>query len=107
MKTRIPILLCFIVLAITQKSFGQAEVQAWGNLNGIRVQGELMAFESNLYLAGAKGSPVAITGREMQSPKFKREGASQIVTTKLGNIDFTETVTDLETGKAEVKINYT
>jgi hypothetical protein len=106
MKARIAVFFCLAVFSTALQSFGQAELQAWGNLTGIRVQGELMAFESSLCLLDEKSSPVALTGRELQSPKFSRDGAIQIVSTKLGNIEFTETVTDIDTGKVEIKVQY-
>jgi hypothetical protein len=103
--------LLFIIFAFAfpfiQRSFCQTELQAWGNITGIRVQGELMGFESSLRVVGNQWSSVTATGREKQNPKFSRDSIGrQVVITRLGSIALTETVTDLNNGKAGVNIKF-
>jgi hypothetical protein len=101
------IIFCFALSGTIENCFGQAELQAWGNITGIRVQGELMGFESSLCVAGNNWSSVTATGKEQQSPKFRRDSIGrQVVVTQLGGISFTETVTDAGTGKALVTIRF-
>ncbi len=85
---------------------GQAELQAWGNLTGIRVEGQLMPFESLIRVVGSDGISARSTGKEEQSPKFYRDSAGVTVSTKLGSIAFTEKVRDISSGKIVVGIRY-
>jgi hypothetical protein len=96
-----------VAFPFIEKSFCQTELQAWGNITGIRVQGELMEFESSLRVVGNQWSSVSATGRELQSPKFSRDSIGrQVVITRFGSIGLTETVTDLGNGKANITIKY-
>jgi hypothetical protein len=101
---RISIIGLLLFLCLTEKDFAQAELQAWGNITGIRVQGQLMAFETSFRMTGREDLLMSATGKEQQSPKFSRDGGKQIVVTSLGNVQFTETVTDLEQGIAQVSV---
>jgi hypothetical protein len=93
-----------IISFFNEKSNAQAELQAWGNLTGVRVQGELMGFESSLRMIGQSGSSMNATGKELQSPRFSRDSGRQVVVTSLGIVQFTETVTDAGPGIAQVTI---
>jgi len=56
-----------------------AEVQGWGSLRGIRVEGQLMAFGSSIRAVSADGTQTALSGRELvTNPTFRRDGANQI-----------------------------
>lgn len=72
------------------------EVMAWSNMTGVRMDGELVDFESTLRV----GNPdvyVEKTGRERQSNvQYHREGASQIVSIPLHGAHFTQKVTDVD-----------
>jgi hypothetical protein len=104
----LPIFICLVFSVVVETSYGQTELQAWGNITGIRVQGELMGFETSLCVVGDKWSSIAATGKEAQSPKFNRDSLGrQVVITHLGGISFTETVTDLLEGEASVGIQFT
>ena len=99
------IIFCLVLSAFMEKSYAQTELQAWGNITGIRIQGELMGFESSIRVVGNQWSSVTATGKEKQSPKFNRDSMGrQVVITSLGSIGLTETVTDLSEGKASVSI---
>src|SRR5450631_373848 len=101
------IIFYFAFSGMAENCFGQTELQAWGNITGIRVQGELMGFESSLRVVGSNWSSVTATGKEQQSPKFRRDSIDrQVVVTQLGGISFTETVTDTGPGKALVTIRF-
>lgn len=95
---------CVIFFVFPERSFAQAELQAWGNLTGIRVEGELMGFETSLRIVGKDGVSMNATGKEQQNPKFSRDSGRQVVVTQMGNVQFTEKVTDLEAGIAQVTI---
>ncbi|MVN20504.1 glycoside hydrolase [Mucilaginibacter arboris] len=90
-----------------QKTHAQTEVMPWGNITGIRVDGQLMEFESRLSVVGKDGIKTASTGKERQRPKYTREGNTQIVATKIDSLYFTEKVEDLSRGKTSVDIQLT
>ena len=83
----------------------QTEVMAWGNLTGIRVEGQLMEFETSLQVVGKDWSNTSATGKEKQSrPGYHREGTTQTVTTDFGGFRFSEIVKENGTGSAIVAI---
>lgn len=83
---------------------GQPEVMAWGNLTGIRVDGQLMAFESSVRVVGAGEAGVLRTAKERQSPRYRRDGDRQIVATRLDSLDVVQVVTAAGRGVAAVEV---
>lgn len=82
----------------------QTEVMAWSNMTGVRVDGELIDFESSLRVGHPKGD-MEITGKEKQSrPRYHREGDMQEVTTTLRGVKFHQQVTDRERGLVAISI---
>ena len=64
-----------------------------------------MSFESSIRVVADQWTTLAATARERQRPKFSRDSSGrQVVISSLGDIAFTETVTDIGTGKAGVLI---
>lgn len=107
-KYSVIILAVTLLLSISVKdAFGQAEVQSWGNITGIRKQGQLFEFESSLSVTGKSGSRTVSTGKEKQKPHFKRNGNQQIVTTSIDSLFFTEAVTDVSEGNINVAVDVT
>jgi len=82
----------------------QTEVMAWGNITGIRIDGQLMAFESSLRVSDKNWEHISTTARERQRPKYDREGSKQTVFTKIGTISFTQIVEDIESGISKVTV---
>lgn len=89
-------LVFFIFLPVYMNA--QTEVMAWGNITGIRIDGQLMEFESSLRVAGREWTAVNATGKERQRPRYDREGETQTVTTEVGSIKFLQVVN----GTAEI-----
>ncbi len=85
-------------------SFAQAELTAWGNLNGVRIDGQLMNFTTSICLIGPSMADVTGTGKEKQRPMYTRNGDKQLVTTELSQFSFTEEVQDTEHGAATINI---
>ena len=85
------------------KLYAQAELTAWGNLNGIRVEGHLMNFKTSMCLVGPSIAEVTETAKEKQHPIYTRKGDKQFVTSELSKFAFTEMIQD--TGNARIKIN--
>ena len=93
------------LLGLNSNLWGQAELQAWGNLNGIRMDGQLMKFETSILVAKNNWQKQIRTGKEKQSrPIYKREGNQQIVTTRIDSIRITKVVKDEEKGTASVDV---
>lgn len=101
MVKKISGLILFLLLA--SKGFSQTEVQPWGNIMAIRIDGQPVNFESSLRVVYNNWSGIHATGRERQRPKYERQGAQQIITTAIDSIHFTEIVED--GGKGTAKIN--
>lgn len=83
----------------------QTEVMAWGNITGIRIDGQLMEFETSYTVADPGWTIINATGRERQRPKYDRDGNKQTVNTKIGAIGINQIVEDTGSGKAKVSIS--
>jgi len=83
---------------------GQTEVMAWGNITGIRVEGQLMEFESSIRVVARDWTRIVATGKERQRPKYDREGDTQSVSTDFGGFRFSQEVKENGTGSSIVKI---
>jgi hypothetical protein len=103
-------LILIIVLAtvlsvgLIDKALSQPECMAWGNLTGIRVEGQLIEFESSLCLIGSDLTQVTQTAKEQQRPEYRLEGNRQTIKTSLGDISFVETVEGIGDGKALLNV---
>ncbi len=84
--------------------FSQTEVEPWGNITGIRIDGQLLKFETQINLVQKDGSRILTTGKERQRPKYSRKGNTQIISSNLDSLYFTQTVSDKGNGGAEVNI---
>lgn len=79
----------------------QTEVMAWGNLTGIRVDGELMDFETTLVVGGAH------SGRERYSYRYDRQDDVRQVSSTIERVAFVERVTDTARGCCHVSLQLT
>jgi hypothetical protein len=95
--------LSFILLFFAETAVAQSEFAPWGNIMGIRQQGQLFDFETSLKVVGKDGN-TASTAKEAQRPHYVRDGNKQIVTTNIDSLFFKETVTDIADGKISVNI---
>ena len=99
-------LLFFIscLLLIFNVAHSQGEVEPWGNITGIRTNGQLIPFETSLSLVENNWSSIKSTGQEKQRPKYMRDGSKQIINTKIDSVNFIETIEDSKNGSADVSI---
>ena len=98
-------LILLLLSCLVYKNAGaQTVLQPWGNIQGIRIDGELMPVNSNISVVKNNWSNVTYTARERQRPTYKRSGNTQIVTTKIDSLYFTEQVTDKGKGLADVTV---
>ncbi|MGN6637551.1 MAG: hypothetical protein ACTHJ8_01460, partial [Mucilaginibacter sp.] len=82
----------------------QAEFKPWGNLNGIRIKGQLFEFNSRIVVVGQDWSKMLATAKERQKPKYILNGNEQIVNTQIDSLHFTESVKDNGRGSAKITI---
>lgn len=82
----------------------QTEVMAWSNITGIRVDGQLMEFETSIRAVGKGWISQDATGKERHSTKYDREGNLQIVTSSIARCGFTQTVKENGKGSAVVSL---
>ena len=109
---KIPLMLFIITWMLLISGFrnrvnAQAYVEPWGNIQGIRVDGQLMKFKTSLEIVGPYWSHIMQTGKERQHPDYVRKGNKQIITSKLGTIRLKEIVTNLRPGIAKLHIIFT
>ncbi len=82
----------------------QTEVQAWGNITGIRANGQLHRFESSLRIVKNDWNTERASARERLWTNYRRQGATQIVRTLTDSLFITETVRDQAPGKVQIDI---
>jgi len=99
-------LVLFFVLH-TSVTNAQTELAPWGNITGIRIDGQLMDFETSLRVVHSDWSAMRQTAKERQRPHYERHGASQVVTTVIDSFYFSEEVSDAGRGAATVKVKAT
>ena len=71
-----------------QQAFSQVEVAPWGNITGIRKQGQLFNVETSLQFIKKGGNQIINTAREQQMPVYSRNGNVQTVTTGIDSLRF-------------------
>lgn len=96
-----------LLMTGVKNAYSQAEVEPWGNITGIRVQGQLFDFESSLRVISADGLRTVSTGKERQQPHYKRKGNTQEITTRIDSLYVKESVTDIAAGRIGIVIQVT
>ncbi|MEX1056005.1 MAG: hypothetical protein WED81_08230, partial [Rhodothermales bacterium] len=96
-----------LLFALASNASAQPEVMAWGNLTGIRVDGQLMPFESSLAVVSEDWTRIDRTAKERQRPSYSRDGNRQIVSTRLDSLFFEQVVEDLGSGAARIGVKVT
>ncbi len=86
--------------------FAQPEVYPWGNISGIRFDGELMELNTSLGVAGPTWSELSKTAKEKAQYNFRREGNTQFTNISMDPFFFDQSVEDLGGGNASVRINF-
>ena len=104
--SRIFLIAAFLSSLFVHQAYAQPEVEPWGNITGIRMDGQLMEFESSLRLVSKDGYTVGYTALERQRPHYSREENRQIIMTHIDSASFTEQVEDIGTGLAKVQVSY-
>lgn len=100
-------LVIFAFFQFNSRLTAQPELMAWGNITGIRVDGQLMEFETSFRVVENDWRSVNGTAKERQKTKYDREGSSQIVNTAISGISFSEMIDYCGRGCAVVKVKTT
>ena len=100
-------LACALLISTTHTAFSQIELEPWGNIRGIRIDGQLMEFETNLSVVQKNWASIKATAKEQQRPKYVRKGDQQIVTTNIDSLFFTKTVEEAGRGGVKVDVQFT
>jgi hypothetical protein len=96
------VIVLLLSATFANQAFAQAEAEPWGNITGIRRDGQLFDFESIIKIQ--RGNNFISTGKERQHPRFKRNGDEQIITTNIDSLYIKEVVKDESDGKASVTV---
>ncbi len=97
----------FLSVILHSALSAQPEVMAWGNITGIRVEGQLMEFESSVRVVEKGWLHYTSTGKERQQPKYDRDGLKQNITTSMKEFRFVEVVEDTGKELATVSVKTT
>jgi len=84
--------------------FSQTEVEPWGNISGMRIDGQLMEFETSILVVQKDWAGMQETGKERQRPKYARKENEQIISSNLDSLYFTESISDEAKDRAHVNI---
>jgi hypothetical protein len=103
-KYRPVVFFLFLLLTLAGPVYSQVEVEPWGNITGIRKDGQLFEFESSLRVKYNNGR-VHVTAMERQQPRYKRYGDRQEIATRIDSLFFKESVQDVDGGRAKVSLN--
>ena len=91
----------------TNMAFAQVEVQAWGNITGIRVEGELHQFETSVRLVfGDKWKYEWPTAQERHQTSFNRKGNLRTIKANMDSLFLDFAISDSQKGKAHVELNF-
>jgi hypothetical protein len=72
--TKTKLILMFLAgsLLAGLQSYAQTEIMAWGNLTGIRMDGELIEFETSFRIVEKDRAYAFVSGRERAQTTFRR-----------------------------------
>ncbi len=108
----------FLLAGLAGSAAAQPETMAWGNVTGIRMDGQLLELNSSMCVAQPDWSAVSRTGRERQTNSYSRSGKIETVSIQMRpprplrtqgidwNFAATETVEDTGPGTAKVDVEY-
>jgi hypothetical protein len=104
-KLNLTSLLFILFLFFAFNTHGQPELQAWGNMSGIRTEGQLLKFETSIFISRDGWESFAETGKEKQNrPIYTREGALQTVSTLIDSLFISKTVQSSGENEAGIKV---
>ncbi len=118
-STKFLALILLFMSAGSIPALAQPEVMGWGNLNGIRVDGHLLEFNTGLCVVQPEWAGFTRTAKERQTTTFTRSGSAVTVKYQIRptreirqqgaawTMNAVQTVTDSGPGKATVDVEFT
>lgn len=98
--------LLLLIGLVTATTYAQTEFTTWGNLTGIRVDNQLMEFNTSLALENQWGDTWA-TRKEGQKTDFKRTKDAKTFTYGMGEqIDWEEVISSEKEGQTQLDISF-
>lgn len=97
-------LFALVLCGLAMPTMAQTEVMAWSNITGVRVDGELIDFESSLRVGDVK-TYAEPTKKEWQQPQYHRFGDTQEVVTNVRKVKFIQRVTDIEKSRVHISLS--
>lgn len=111
MKIQHYLLVTILFVAISgrfsQEACAQPEFTTWGNMTGIRVDNQLMTFETSMSVVTPDWSKIWRTAKERQQTRFTREGNKKIFSYRVDSLFFTKTMEGTGPGMATVSVEFT
>ncbi|MCF4101189.1 hypothetical protein L1I30_05895 [Gillisia sp. M10.2A] len=86
-------------------NYAQTEFSTWGNITGIRVDNQLMEFNTNLVVID-KENKERKTRREGQKNDFQRQDSKKIFSYEMGKLDWKNSIQSFENGRSEISIEF-
>ncbi len=85
----------------------EPEVMAWGNLNGIRIAGELMEFKTSLRVVRPDWEAITETAKEKteQQHTYERKKHAQITSGRLGAVSYQQEFRSVAAGEISLAVN--
>lgn len=105
LKKGIPTLFLLALILTPFCGKAQAEFTTWGNMTGIRVDNQLLEFNTSLAIENKDGN-TRRTRKEGQDIDFKREGARKIFNYQMRDLEWNKSIETKNNGSAEVKISF-
>ena len=106
MKNVIPVIALLALFLLPQKGHSQAEFTTWGNMTGIRVDNQLMEFNTSLAVVN-QWNDTWRTRKEGQKIDFERNGDEKIFSYGMGDLQWKKSITSTGKGEAKVEVSFT
>ena len=104
-KTLLKICVFLAAAFLVNDARAQAEFTTWGNMTGIRIDNQLMEFNSSLAVENQWGDSWR-TRKEGQDIDFRRDGSKKIFTYQMKDLEWSKSIETLGKGKAEVAVSF-
>ena len=86
-------------------NFAQTEFTTWGNITGIRVDNQLMEFNSSLVVRDTSGVE-RVTEKEGQKILFKRNDNEKVFSYEMDSLNWNQVIKTPEKNRAEVAVDF-
>lgn len=96
------LLITLLLFGYANITMAQVEVMPWGNINGIRLNGQLVPFETSLRIQTQANGPMVQSRHYGLDPSFKNQQGRYLCNTQLEGIAFSQVVENDGQGKVRV-----